>query len=1361
MAATETPPKAARPSRRRAWLLGLAGLVALLLVLAGAGGTWLWHSDSGLERALRQVPGLTLSGVQGRPTGGGYRIDHLQWQSGTLTVQVDGLSWRDARWRWRPHAGAWIGLALAGAHADSVRIATRPAPKDEPASPPPQQLRLPLELQAPGLQVDSLQLNQQPPLTALAADLHLGADGGAHHRVERLRLARAPLALAGSVDIGADDGLPVDARLGLATPTGQPDAWRASLRALGPLQRLALAAQLRTEAGAGLTAQATLAPFAAWPLLALNAQAQDLDLAALQPGLPQTRLGGHVQLAEPQAGQPLALDLALSNASPGRWDAGRLPLRRIDGRVKGLAATPDRLDIDALAIEFGGERPAGQWLGTGRWQGRELQLHARVVQLQPDQLDSRMTPARIDGPIELALRGLALPGAPAGTPQGLDATLHADLRGQLADRRAPPLRLLADASLSQPTDGSLALGLKTLRAEAGSARAEATAEARRDAAGAWAVRSTGTLSRFDLATWWPGNAHRSDLNGRWQADVQLPADATLAGLRGKADLALADSRLSGVPLSADALLVADSTALQLQAQLQAAANRLQLSGRRPPDAARQHWQGTVDARALAALAPLVAWVSGGEAWRPTAGALKGRFSVDGDGPAMHTNGELQIASLQLPTVQLGSGRLRWTYSGSAPDAPLRLEADLTNAAQGERRVDALHALLDGSLRHHQLQLQATSPVRPPAWTDAPPGGSRLQLALRGGWTPASAGGGSWRGTLTELRGQPRDGGTPWLQASGIGASLHLDAQHAPQEAALSPGRIALFGGALAWQQAQWQAPLQPGGMPRMRLDATLEPLRVAPLLARLQPQFAWRGDLAIAGHVNLRSDSRLEADAVVQRSAGDLGLTVGGVAHELGLSELRMGLTVRNGRWQATQAVAGHNLGVLAGQQTVLAPADAPWPPPASSLQGNVDLRLAELATLAPWLPPGWRVGGQLEARATLGGQIGAPTVLGQLSGRQLAVRNLFEGINLRNGTLQARLDGESAQIETLTFEDTAGGRLRADGTARFGAQPQAQLHLVAEHLRALDRVDRRIAVSGEATASLQDKRLRANGRFTVDEGLVDVSAADAPTLSKDIVVYNRPGIPDPGPVTSPKPSDGGVLAGAEVDLRIDLGQQLRLKGRGLDTRLSGQLAVSTTPAGALAVHGTVRTVEGTYTAYGQNLAIDRGVIAFTGNAANPRLDIVAVRPDIDIRVGVIVSGNAVDPRVRLYSEPEMPEFDKLTWMMTGHAPEGLGQDQTALLQRAAMALLAGDRSGNNNGFLKKLGLDQFSVSGLTSGDATQTVVSLGKQVSKRLYVGYAQALAATGGTWQLMYRVAGRTTVRASAGIDNALDVIWTWRWN
>ena len=61
--------------------------------------------------------------------------------------------------------------------------------------------------------------------------------------------------------------------------------------------------------------------------------------------------------------------------------------------------------------------------------------------------------------------------------------------------------------------------------------------------------------------------------------------------------------------------------------------------------------------------------------------------------------------------------------------------------------------------------------------------------------------------------------------------------------------------------------------------------------------------------------------------------------------------------------------------------------------------------------------------------------------------------------------------------------------------------------------------------------------------------------------------------------------------------------------------------------------------------------------------------------------------------------------------------------------------------------------------DVRETVVSIGKQLTRRWYVGYERGVNATTGTWQLIYRAAQRYTLRMQSGMENALDIIWTWR--
>jgi translocation and assembly module TamB len=131
---------------------------------------------------------------------------------------------------------------------------------------------------------------------------------------------------------------------------------------------------------------------------------------------------------------------------------------------------------------------------------------------------------------------------------------------------------------------------------------------------------------------------------------------------------------------------------------------------------------------------------------------------------------------------------------------------------------------------------------------------------------------------------------------------------------------------------------------------------------------------------------------------------------------------------------------------------------------------------------------------------------------------------------------------------------------------------------------------------------------------------------------------------------------------------------------------------------------------------------------------------------------------VRLFSEPEMGDSEKLSWLVLGRAPDGLGRNDTALLQRAAVALLSGEGEAPTDALMKSLGIDEISLR-QGEGDVRETVITIGKQLSRRWYLGYERGVNATTGTWQLIYRIAQRFTLRAQSGLDSAVDLIWTWR--
>ena len=375
-------------------------------------------------------------------------------------------------------------------------------------------------------------------------------------------------------------------------------------------------------------------------------------------------------------------------------------------------------------------------------------------------------------------------------------------------------------------------------------------------------------------------------------------------------------------------------------------------------------------------------------------------------------------------------------------------------------------------------------------------------------------------------------------------------------------------------------------------------------------------------------------------------------------------------------------------------------------------------------------------------------------------MRNPLLGIAVDKGAFALQLNGSNALLERL--EAHAGqGKISATGQLALGAKPHAELALSAEKFGLLSRVDQRLSLSGKMQLQLSQATIDLQGRLSVDEGLFDFSRGNAPQLDEDVEVL-RPQASRAAP-TGKAASKQAI----KLKLNIALGDKLRLRGHGIDTLLRGDLLLTQAQSAlaqtqsALALSGDILTAGGTFDAYGQKLEIETGRLSFTGPLDNPRIDVLAVRPgNDDVRAGVTVTGSALAPRIKLYSDPLMSDNETLSWLLLGRAPDELGRADTALLQRAAMALLSGDGESRKGRLTKTLGLDDLTVS--DSGvDAKGTVVRLGKQLSKRWYVGYERGLNATTGSWQLIYRIAQRFTLRGQSGDDNALDLIWQWKWD
>ena len=1516
-----TPTPAPKPPRAP-WqrVARVASMVAVSLLIVGAlvaavVGT-LWRSEGGTRWLLQHVPGVTAVDVHGSVGGGDLRVGSLRVRAGSVQVDASALHLGGLVLHWLPSPGTWLRVSMDALEADAVHVtllpSTTPATKSAPAS-----LRSPVALDVAALRVGTLAIADNPPLRDVQAALAIGAESGASHRVDHLRFAWERVAGEASAQLRTDGAhalaVTLDAHdiVDTASAPARLPHWSATATLNGPLAGFDASAKLQGDALPGraaprVQASAHVTPFDTLPVSAVLLETTELDLSALSARAPATRLQGHLRVATTQ---PAALDADLHNLAPAALSAGGLPFSALTGHLE-APWNGAFIAIPSLRLALADAQGAGGELrAQGRWEGDKAQIELTLDQVQPQRLSAQAGAWRISGPLRAEIEHLPAPGslwgaAPAAAsaaaaassasaPSAFAATT-AHLTGKLAGTAPvptspnalvpPPMTLQLDALLRAD-----ALQLKQFDLKAGQGMVSAQGSAARGATGNWQGDAKAQWAQLDPGAWYrladsgPLRDGTTLLNGTLALQLaNAPAAwSGLAGLRGKAELVLADSQLAGLALAGKATLDGLQSPWTVDAELHSGGNTARLAGAIRPGRAGDDALAVidqlhlgVDAPALQVLAPLgghaaatpaVAAASAVDAmaasrtipgtliaeaatkvatggkttdaralapalaasaakqaaetgaapagW-PTHGAAKFEVDVTGGRLAIADTGRDHAPATPMRLVTHGEltdwagpslrlAQLRWDARASTdPQAPLEASVTLVDGQSGITHIAHAQATLSGTLANHQLQLQGDAPVSPPLWlanlaSIGKANATRLDALLQGRWNPQAVDAPAWRGHLAQfdLRAATAASAAsaparaasmsmpaneaPWVHVTPFDIDVTRDAAGDFQTARVSPGRAEFAGLALSWQPSFWTAPTGPGASARWSIDAALAPFSIAQLMARAQPDLGWHGDLQMDAKLHAAFDGRWHVAAQAARTSGDLGVSelvtdAAGGKQALGLTRALVQVKAEGADWVADADIAGTRLGEFNGHWTAEAPSPASLPTPESPLKGSVKAHVDDLNVWGGWMPPGWRLGGEARADLALSGRWGAPRINGEISASKLAIRNALEGVYGHDGEAAIRLTGDEAQIER--FRVVGGnGELTLAGGARLGAVPQARLQLRAREFQLLGRIDRKIVTTGNVDLQLAADAIKVTGKLGIDEGLIDLSKGDAPTLDSDVeVLAPTPATAqdDAADAAAAVPKTGRATA---IDLALDLGDKLQLRGRGIDTQLKGTLQISS-PGGVLAVRGDVHTEGGQYLAYGQKLDITRGQIFFTGPVGDPRLDILATRPNLDVVVGVAITGTALAPHVKLYSEPEMTDAYKLSWLMLGREPESASGPDVALLQQAAMALLAGEGEAPSDQVLQRLGLTSFAVGQQTNADnVKQTVVSLGRQVSKRIYVGYERSVTTTSGNWQLIYRIAQRLTVRAQAGVDAtttstanpngsssvSLDMIYTWRWN
>ena len=143
-----------------------------------------------------------------------------------------------------------------------------------------------------------------------------------------------------------------------------------------------------------------------------------------------------------------------------------------------------------------------------------------------------------------------------------------------------------------------------------------------------------------------------------------------------------------------------------------------------------------------------------------------------------------------------------------------------------------------------------------------------------------------------------------------------------------------------------------------------------------------------------------------------------------------------------------------------------------------------------------------------------------------------------------------------------------------------------------------------------------------------------------------------------------------------------------------------------------------------------------------------------DVTAGIRVEGRASAPRATVYSDPAKSESEALSYLALGRPLDSIGSDEARQLGAAKSALNAG------TGFIAselgaRLGLDDAGVT--QSRALGSDVLSVGKYLSPKLYVGYGVSLLGTGQVMMLKYLLRKGFDIQVeSSTVENRASINW-----
>ena len=417
--------------------------------------------------------------------------------------------------------------------------------------------------------------------------------------------------------------------------------------------------------------------------------------------------------------------------------------------------------------------------------------------------------------------------------------------------------------------------------------------------------------------------------------------------------------------------------------------------------------------------------------------------------------------------------------------------------------------------------------------------------------------------------------------------------------------------------------------------------------------------------VNTFVDTRLEFDQVV---SGEFSWNAGPDGQSAGRADLRMaaGTVASIDDPERTLTTGPSRLGFdLRGDDLRGGIIDVPLPGQgqvaaefqlldvvgtgAAGIGGSIDVDLADIGIILPFVPVLDDAKGTLRADIGLGGTLDAPMVTGSVALDDGSVSYLPIGLRIDEIQLRSELQ-EQGGIEVMgSFLAGEGrGQIRTRAGQRQTVAAGLEVTLRGRNLTLIDVPDVKAIANTDVQIEFDGNELEVNGTLAFPRARIVPSSLGTSRVyeSEDVVIVTGE-LPEE-PTDDTERADLRILGSLDVSLGDDVIVDLGV----VETSVTGNTVLAWSGDPVPMANGQF-DVDGQILVFGQRLEITEGAVQFPDVPADdPYLRIRAEREIFGNtqvrRAGVLVAGSVSRPTIEAYTTPVTTEERALTLLVTG-----------------------------------------------------------------------------------------------------------------